>query len=587
MRTRANATLGNLLDMVASRINTFDYMLKSSRKVLGGPRRLNLEELLSDGSVLLLLPRILGGALLGKPVKGRSKGLDFEEKFMRQREYDAQNQKYQVARNELNRRMEQERVNSQMNQLKIQNQWRKIMRLAKVESLRKGIEILSQNHERDIDRKDAIIQMLDRDLEEAEGQFHMSLRSHLQNMDHLIDLQDSRLLKSEQEFEQELCTLEVEFQAEKGAIVKQHVVNVTELHNVIAAIDREEQEQGADTKQEHDQLGEEIRNRNLEEINMLRIGLDSEIEDLEQHFETAHLNYLQTTDQRTHDFKYFTKKDQELSKEIEIKIRKIERLQANLDHWRTKLTQNSRESAQRNELLLLEKNKILYHFQQLKARMNIFRRVQIRRLAELTQDAHTCKQKISKRVVLAERIIILAETARRMEAEQEKIVPFQNTVDLSNPTVAISSTKRATDTSGLLDHAYFESGGKVEARHKTVNLQTSTWTHGGGPVPKWSHLDQFLRKYNKVLLDKLAIESEREGLEQENTELQSILKQYFDGVSVNDAVMQASNPLLIVNGKVKAPQTTQTVPIDRNVDRLTVVDANHMVTTSRAGTSFF
>ena len=130
MRTGANATLGNLLDMVASRINTFDYRLKSSRKMLGGPRRLNLEELLSDGSVLLLLPRMLGGALLGKSLKGRTPGLDLEEKFMRQREYDAQNQKYQVARNELNRRMEQERANAQINQLKIQNQWRKIMRLA-------------------------------------------------------------------------------------------------------------------------------------------------------------------------------------------------------------------------------------------------------------------------------------------------------------------------------------------------------------------------------------------------------------------------------------------------------------------------
>ena len=93
MRTGANATLGNLLDMVASRINTFDYILKSSRKMLGGPRRLNLEELLSDGSVLLLLPRMLGGALLGKSLKGRTPGLDLEEKFMRQREYDAQNQK--------------------------------------------------------------------------------------------------------------------------------------------------------------------------------------------------------------------------------------------------------------------------------------------------------------------------------------------------------------------------------------------------------------------------------------------------------------------------------------------------------------
>ena len=60
------------------------------------------------------------------------------------------------------RRMEDEAKISKINSLKIVNQWRKIMRLAKSESLKKDIEILSQNHERDIDRRDAILQMLDR-----------------------------------------------------------------------------------------------------------------------------------------------------------------------------------------------------------------------------------------------------------------------------------------------------------------------------------------------------------------------------------------------------------------------------------------
>ena len=46
-----------------------------------------------------------------------------------------------------------------INSIKIHNQWRKIMRLAKVEELRQQIEILSQNHEREVDRKDALIQV--------------------------------------------------------------------------------------------------------------------------------------------------------------------------------------------------------------------------------------------------------------------------------------------------------------------------------------------------------------------------------------------------------------------------------------------
>lgn len=80
-----------------------------------------------------------------------------------------------------------------LNGIKIHNQWRKIMRMAKVEELRKEIEILSQNHEREVDRKDAIMQMLDRDLEEAEEQYTLSVRSHMTILDQLLDLQYSRM----------------------------------------------------------------------------------------------------------------------------------------------------------------------------------------------------------------------------------------------------------------------------------------------------------------------------------------------------------------------------------------------------------
>ena len=120
-----------------------------------------------------------------------------------------------AAKAELRRRMEDEAKNSKMNGLKILNQWRKIMRLAKAESLKKDVEILSQNHERDVDRKDAILQMLDRDLEEAEDQFQVAMRSHLSNLDTLIKLHDSRLYALERNFQEELKKIQTDFHEEK------------------------------------------------------------------------------------------------------------------------------------------------------------------------------------------------------------------------------------------------------------------------------------------------------------------------------------------------------------------------------------
>ena len=63
-------------------------------------------------------------------------------------------------------------------------------------------------------------------------------------------------------------------------------------------------------------------------------------------------------------------------------------------------------------------------------------------------------------------------------------------------------------------------------------------------------LDNFYKRYNKVLLDKLAIEKQKATLEKENMFFKSLLKQYLDGVSVNDDVLNSNNPLLVINSKV-------------------------------------
>jgi hypothetical protein len=51
---------------------------------------------------------------------------------------------------------------SHFNRLKLLTTWRKIMRLAKTEALKKEIKFSLQNHEREVDAKVAIISMLER-----------------------------------------------------------------------------------------------------------------------------------------------------------------------------------------------------------------------------------------------------------------------------------------------------------------------------------------------------------------------------------------------------------------------------------------
>ena len=148
------------------------------------------------------------------------------------------------------------------------------------------------------------------------------------------------------------------------------------------------------------------------------------IEELERHFDSAHANYMATTEQRTQDFKQLTIKDQESAKTIETQMRRLQRTQDSLAHWKTKLASNQRECEERNRSLKEEKNMISRHFQELKGRMNKFRDVEARRLQELTLHSQKSIKTLKERLGRAERILKLGELTRQLETEREKVLPF-------------------------------------------------------------------------------------------------------------------------------------------------------------------
>ena len=62
----------------------------------------------------------------------------------------------------------------------------------------------------------------------------------------------------------------------------------------------------------------------------------------------------------------------------------------------------------------------------------------------------------------------------------------------------------------------------------------------------------------QALLDKSAVDKEKGRLDRENADLRSILKQYLDGISVNDDVLNNPiNPLLVVNNRLQVSRVSQ------------------------------
>ncbi|NXC49919.1 DRC2 protein, partial [Penelope pileata] len=102
-----------------------------------------------------------------------------------------------------------------LNLLKLNAQWRAVLRATKARELRRDVAVLSQTLARVLDRKDDVISSLVTDLEEAEAQHARALSSHVHNVDRLLQLQRCRLACLQDGYEAQLRALTSEFETER------------------------------------------------------------------------------------------------------------------------------------------------------------------------------------------------------------------------------------------------------------------------------------------------------------------------------------------------------------------------------------
>jgi dynein regulatory complex subunit 2 len=435
---------------------------------------------------------------------------------------------------------QQEEEHTRLNRLKLAHIHRQFMRGEKTKVLRNDVELLSQSHQREVDRKDAVIRILMDDLNESESQNCRSQQHHVEQVKHLVNLHENRLHRLEAEFERDLHTLKTEFDSERQEIVATHTRETNALRRIIHAVESEERTRAEEAKHTHETEREEIRNKNLEDINMLRINLENKIEDLERQFDEAHQRYVDQTDQANRNFKRLVKKDRQLNKQIDVQKQRIHRLQAKLSSWKKTMSQTETECKARNQALRAQKDTMHKHCQDLKLRMKKFRQAQMANLKDLSVNSREACLANQKNIELAERILRLAELCRKYETEKERVCPYMSTTDpLSDETPSTADAKHADSKTTVTSRA---------SASKTENMSSTDTEHD--KLAAWDCFDNLHKKFNKVLLDKLAIEKEKQRLQAENNDLRAVVKQYLDGLAVSSNALSGPNSLLIVNGRL-------------------------------------
>lgn len=449
-------------------------------------------------------------------------------------------------------KLAKEEQSSNINLHKLNVQWRAVLREVKVKELRKDIEILSQTFERVVDCKNNVTKSLIKDVEEADEQYTHALRSHLQHIDQLLELQRERLDLLQQEYQQELDTVMQEFDTERKMIMEQENKEMQYLQNVILAMEQNTLENESEAKQEFQSMRDEIKNKSLEEKHTLRMVLENTIEDLWKQVQQAQKNYQNATEDHKIAFASLKAKDEKSAEEIAYQMKKLQKIQESINTLRNKISAHTRDNEEQNRQLREDKEVVHKQFLKLKQQMNQARAAEYSRLTTLTVQSNAALKELQRVIDKGEQILRLAEMCRKLETEEEKVLPFYPS--------SLSDAEKEEAEKAIM-----------EKPSEQLALLMQNYTA----------LDQFWKRYNKVLLEHWALEREKTVLSQDNQKLRILLKQYLDGISVSDEVLSQQNPLLILNNRSSLQQKVlPQVPVtDKRVQRPVhnIIEAAHVV----------
>ena len=397
----------------------------------------------------------------------------------------------------------QQNEESHMEANEIERKWNTIIREEELESLRNGSALMKEECEKELERSNQIIGQLQEDLQHSEDQFQTAVASHLQTLDGLIDVFDTRLLYLERDFESKVKALKDDHSKQKQIMTTKHDEKRKMIMMEIESQEKEYKEELEKQKQTEQHILNDMNNKGMEDINNLRFVLDSKIEELEQQFETARNGFVDETSKKVISLKTLSFKSEQMKNELDGLQRTIDSLQNSIKKVKINAEQDTLENKEKFRQLKERKASAIASYQDTKRKMETFRNFQRNKLKEVTLYAHKCKTDTEKKIQLAERILKLADLIQKLETDEEKHSIWINNSD-NQPTEKKESCKN--DNSQKMITIAAEKLRNSEKYENDLNSYHDK-------------LEMVWNKYNKVLLDVEDADKEEILLMKENRRL--------------------------------------------------------------------
>ncbi|RLN97325.1 hypothetical protein BBJ28_00003424, partial [Nothophytophthora sp. Chile5] len=302
-------------------------------------------------------------------------------------------------------KLQQEAIESGTKNAAVEMRWSDLFEFSMPQELHNELEAQNRACAEILASKDTVIHEFQNQLKAKDEEYVTSLKVQAEEVEKLVDRMSQQYREMQDEYELELEQMEDAFLKERDELIASNKLEIDSLFER-----RREMEMiYMETKQTRDEQYlkeiEDLRVRDAEDYNELKIKLETNIQTLEQQLEEMRATYQLNTEKLEYNYRVLTERDMENSATLSQQKRKLARLKDALGTLTTKYNQTDARDRHLNQELTEEYRRLTKQYRDLQKKYAHFEASDSNKFDEVRQMHEDEAMRKIEKLLDADRII--------------------------------------------------------------------------------------------------------------------------------------------------------------------------------------
>ena len=295
-----------------------------------------------------------------------------------------------------------------------------------------------------IGSKDDLIQQLKTELKQKDDKYVKALKRNSEDCDLLIQNMGEQFRKMQVAYQEELDEIESAFLQERKEIIEKNKNDMSHLFEKRNQMEQHFMDASQERAEEYQQQLEKLRQTDAEDYNILKIRLETDIQNLEQHLEAMRATYQLNTEKLEYNYRVLVERDQENQSTINQQKRKIARQRDILSNLKARYADSDKKFQDENIKLTEEYKRITEQFKDLQNKYKHFQNADTRKFEEVWKMNQETVTKHVDKVLQADKIIHEQQLGLNWMAPDEEFFQSPNEVETVVEDMSVESSDEET-----------------------------------------------------------------------------------------------------------------------------------------------